>query len=64
MFRFDSRHDQSCAILGQKDSMLKVFNDGDSVFSASDGVKLFYHRVGHGSKTLVFLHGWGGIRQL
>lgn len=40
--------------------MSKVFNDGDSVFSVSDGVKLFYHRIGHGSKTLVFLHGWGG----
>jgi pimeloyl-ACP methyl ester carboxylesterase len=40
--------------------MLKVFNDGDGVFSASDGVKLFYRRVGQGSKALVFLHGWGG----
>jgi pimeloyl-ACP methyl ester carboxylesterase len=40
--------------------MLKVFNDGDGMFSASDGVKLFYRRVGQGSKALVFLHGWGG----
>jgi alpha/beta hydrolase fold len=60
MFRFDSRQDQYCASLEQKDSMLKVFNDGDGVFSASDGVKLFYHRVGHSSKALVLLHGWGG----
>jgi hypothetical protein len=40
--------------------MLKVFDDGDGAFSASDGVKLFYRRVGQGSKALVFLHGWGG----
>jgi pimeloyl-ACP methyl ester carboxylesterase len=40
--------------------MLKVFNDGDGVFFASDGAKLFYHRIGKGSRSLVFLHGWGG----
>jgi 3-oxoadipate enol-lactonase len=40
--------------------MLKVFNEGDGVFSASDGVKLFYYRADHGSRALVFLHGWGG----
>jgi pimeloyl-ACP methyl ester carboxylesterase len=64
MFRLDSRQDKACArleqALEQKDSMLKVFDDGDEVFSASDGVKLFYHRAGHGSQALVFLHGWGG----
>jgi pimeloyl-ACP methyl ester carboxylesterase len=40
--------------------MLKLFSDGDGVVSMSDGVKLFYRRIGHGSKALVFLHGWGG----
>jgi 3-oxoadipate enol-lactonase len=40
--------------------MLRVFSDGESTFTTSDGVRIFYRRIGQGSKTLLFMHGWGG----
>jgi pimeloyl-ACP methyl ester carboxylesterase len=40
--------------------MLRVFSDGEGIFTTSDGVKIFYRRIGQGSKTLLFMHGWGG----
>lgn len=40
--------------------MLKVFDDGDAMFSTSDGVNLFYQRAGEGRTAVIFLHGWGG----
>jgi pimeloyl-ACP methyl ester carboxylesterase len=40
--------------------MLKVFGDGDDVFSAADGAKIFSHRLGTGPIALIFMHGWGG----
>jgi pimeloyl-ACP methyl ester carboxylesterase len=40
--------------------MLRVFSDGESMVTTSDGVKIFYRRIGQGSKALLFMHGWGG----
>lgn len=40
--------------------MLRVFSDGEGLFETSDGVKIFYRKIGQGSKALLFMHGWGG----
>lgn len=40
--------------------MLKMFDDDDAMFSASDGVNLFYHHAGEGRTAVIFLHGRGG----
>jgi esterase len=33
---------------------------GEHSVKTSDGTRIFYRTVGHGPRTLLFLHGWGG----
>jgi pimeloyl-ACP methyl ester carboxylesterase len=40
--------------------MLNVLGQGEHSVKTSDGTWIFYRTIGHGPRTLLFLHGWGG----